>query len=558
MGFGDGRVRAATLGAAALVAQQVVGKALRDALFLTSFGVELLPYAMLCAAILSGGLLMGLARAVRVRSARGVARTALLGSAALLVAAWLVSGASPQGAAALTYLHSGVLSAASASVFWALVSETFDPYAARGSVPRVMAGGALGGVVGGLATWQAATMLHPHELLPLAAALNLGCVAAVPRLGGEAARAAPTTGGGWRALERGLPYLRSVALLVLCGALTQALLEYLLSSAAVSSLGKGPRLLPFFALFQTAVGVLSFALQLAVSRSVLERFGVGVVLSVSPVLLFAGVVAVSAASPLLAAVVLRGTDGVLGASLHRSAYEVLFAPLDSARRRASKPLLDVGVDRLGMLLGSGFVAAIAATVPRGSARAVLLAAVAVLALVRLLLSPLLQAGYRHTLADQLRDGTLALRDTDVLDRNTARSLSRAASALDRPALLAEVARFRERQARAPARDGARVAVAAFETDNTLAVGRSTPITGTPAVTVRSSGRRTRRSTASHTSAAAKPTATRIAHIPGRTHIAFSAVRAMASVIKAPAITLGANCCTASHVVERMQCVAAWR
>jgi len=460
--FGDARVGFATVGAAALVAQQVVGKALRDTLFLGAFAVERLPYAMIGAAVLSGALVLGLSRAAVARTPRRVARGALLSSAALFLLAWAVSGDSPRAAAVVTYLHAGALSAASVSVFWSLVSESFDPYTARASVPRIMAGATLGGVLGGLVTWWAAAWVEPRHLLPLGAALNLVSLAAVARLGGVAPRAPAAEAVSWRSLTRELPYLRSVALLVLAGAITQAVLDYVLSSTAVSALGKGERLLSFFALFQTGVGLLSFLVQVSVSRGLLERFGVGPVLGASPAVLLAGVVGAVFAQPLAAAVLLRGTDGILGASLHRSAYEVLFAPLEPRRRRASKPFLDVGFDRLGMLLGSGLVAAVVAS--GGRAKPVFLGVVAALAVVRVLLTPRLQAGYRRSLADGLRRGKLALSGVGVLDRGTVGSLSQAAGALDRPALLEEIERLRVERASAPppGEGGARLSIAAFE------------------------------------------------------------------------------------------------
>lgn len=464
IGFGDARVGVATVGAGALVAQQVVGKALRDTLFLASFGVESLPYAMIGAAVLSGALVLALSRVAVTRSPRRVARATLVLSAALFLLAWAVAGVSRHAAAAITYLHAGALSAASVSVFWSLVSETFDPYSARASVPRVMAGATFGGVLGGLVTWRAAQLVDAANLLPLGAALNLLSFAAVSRLRGAPARPLPgERSGGWRAFSRELPYLRSLALLVVAGAVTQALLDYLLSATAVSALGTGPRLLSFFALFQTGVGVLSFLLQLVVSRSALERFGVGSVLAASPSLLLGGVLAAPFAPPLAATVLLRGIDGVLGASLHRSAYEVLFAPLQPRKRRASKPLLDVGFDRGGTLLGSGVVAAVVA-IDRQHAAIVLVSLVAVLALVRLLLSPRLQAGYRRSLADNLRHGRLELSGVGVLDRGTVGSLSRAVGDVARPALLDQVARFRAEQARSSVAEGAaaRVCVAAFD------------------------------------------------------------------------------------------------
>lgn len=453
----------ATAGAAALVAQQVVGKALRDTLFVGTFGVAKLPYAMIAAALLSGVLVLALSRAGAGRSARRLSRAALLLSAVLFLVAWGVSGLSPRGAAALTYLQAGVLSGASVSLFWSLVSERSDPYAARASVPRIMAGATLGGVLGGVATWRASAWLQPSDLLPLGAALNVAALAAVSRLREEGAPRArpPGEGKGWRTFVRELPYLRALAFVVVASAVTQAILDYLLASAAVASIGTGPPLLSFFALFQTVVGVLSFLLQVAVSRSALERFGVGPVLAVSPSVLLGGLSAALFAQPVAAAVLLRGADGVLGASVHRSAYEVLFAPLDARKKRASKPLIDVGFDRLGALLGSGIVALVLA-VTSTAAPAVLLSVVGALAVWRLLLSRGLQAGYRRSLADNLRQGRLASSAVTVLDPGTIASLE-AAGGFSRRALLDEVDRLRAEQGRSQVSRGeARLSIAAFD------------------------------------------------------------------------------------------------
>jgi ATP:ADP antiporter, AAA family len=479
-GFGDARIGVATAGAAAVVAQQVLGKALRDTLFLGAFGVERLPYAMIAAALLSGVLVLALSRAGAARSARRVARATLLLSAAVFLVAWGISGLSARAAAAVTYLQAGALSAASVSVFWSLVTETFDPYTARVSVPRVMAGATLGGVLGGVATWRAAAWIEPTDLLLLGAALNMVALAAVSRLPGGGTPRAPTPNGGeaeWRTFIRDLPYLRALAFLVVAAAVTQAILDYLLASTAVESFGSGPPLLSFFALFQTTVGVLSFLLQVGISRSALERFGVGPVLAVSPSVLLTGLLATLFAPPLAATVLLRGADGVLGASVYRSAYEVLFAPLDARKKRASKPLIDVGFDRLGTLLGSGLVALVLAVTATTAVHAVLLGAVAALALWRLLLSGGLQAGYRRSLADNLRQGRVA--SSAVLDRATVGSLE-TAGGLDRRALLEEVERLRAAQSRSLVPHGsARLSIAAFDVpvcpepdDEEPAVGRS--------------------------------------------------------------------------------------
>ncbi len=49
---------------------------------------------------------------------------------------------------------------------------------------------------------------------------------------------------------------------------------------------------------------------------------------------------------------LRGGEAVTRNSLYRSAYELFYTPLPTAKKRATKTLIDVGVDRVGTTIGS--------------------------------------------------------------------------------------------------------------------------------------------------------------------------------------------------------------
>jgi hypothetical protein len=443
--FEDPRVTAATLGAGALVADQVVGKALRDALFLAHVGIERLPRAMLLSAVLSTVVVVSLSRASVERSPRRVASAVLVVSAALFGLAWSLFPAYPRAGAWLTYVHTRALTPAAVSVFWAVVTRSFDPRLARLAVPRVLAGATLGGVVGGFVTWRLAWLSKPADLLLAGAALSLGALVFVARLRtGKSALPPPGDELGWAALAQHLPYLRAIALLVALTSMTQAILDYLLSSAALAALGRGPPLLSFFALFQAAIAVLAFVLQVSISPSLLGRFGIGRVLAVAPLVIAAGTLSSLVLGPLVVAVLLRGADGVLGASLQRSGYEVLFAPLDDARRRVSKPIIDVAVDRAGTLIGGAIVSAIV-WLSESYAAALLLGVTVLLTVARVLLVPELQAGYRRLLAEGLQRSHGELSSESILDPATIRSLSVGAGKLDQRKLVREIERIRREQ-----------------------------------------------------------------------------------------------------------------
>ena len=116
----------------------------------------------------------------------------------------------------------------------------------------------------------------------------------------------------------------------------------------------------FFALFHTGIGWLGLAVQMTLSRPALKRLGLAGTVALRP-----ATVAISAlvglASPgLWSALVARGAHGVLNNSLFRSGYELLFTPIAERRKRPTKAIVDVGFDRIGTIVGSVIILALAA------------------------------------------------------------------------------------------------------------------------------------------------------------------------------------------------------
>jgi ATP/ADP translocase len=274
-------VRSAILAVAMLVAQQVAGKATRDALFLSHFDITALPLAVAAAAVLSLIAVLGFARGMaRLTPARMVPLT-LAASSVLLLGEWALSLAMPRAAAVAVYLHMSVFGGTLLSGFWSLVNERLDPHAAKRVVGRIGTGASLGGLLGGLITWRAATVITVPTMLVVLAALGLLCLVPLGRLRplgrGTATRApGPEEGApppsGLRLIRRE-PYLRNLAILVGLSALMETLLDYVFNAAAVGSFGKGQPLMSFFALYHSATGLLGVAAQATLVRPSLERLG---------------------------------------------------------------------------------------------------------------------------------------------------------------------------------------------------------------------------------------------------------------------------------------------
>ncbi len=411
----------AAVTSALLIAQQVAGKATRDALFLSAFGASYLPFAMATGAVLSLGAVLWLSRLMSRHPPRVIMPVLFAISAFGFAAEWLLELSAPRAAALLVYLHTALFGPATISTFWSLINESFDPHAAKRAVARIAGGGTLGGVLGGLTSWRASTLVRPATVLLILAILN--GLAVVGTLWMRARRAGvmpapvsntdrPSSAETESALGalRAMPFLRNLGLLVALGAATSAILDYLFSVQAVAEFGKGPALLSFFSLFWLGVGVLSFLLQLSVGRVALEKLGLAVSIAVLPGLIILGGAFGLAMPGLVSASTLRASDAVQRNTLFRSAYELLYTPIPEERKRATKALIDVGCDRLGTVVGSGLALLALAAFSR-SPGPILLGAVVVLALATLPLTRQLHVGYVTALEQQLREGAAENRIT---------------------------------------------------------------------------------------------------------------------------------------------------
>jgi ATP/ADP translocase len=390
-----------------LIAQQVAGKAARDALFLSSFHATSLPFAMGAGALLSLAGVYGLSQWM-ARSTPAAIMPALFSiSSAAFVFAWLVAQSAPRPAAVLVYLQTALLSPLMISTFWSLINERFDPHTAKRAVARISGGGTLGGVLGGLAVWRASKLVQPATVLLLLAALNALAVvgtlltrarrAPEEALAAESQEAAPSP----LALLRKAAFLRNLALLVALSAAISALLDYLLSAEAVASLGKGQALLGFFSLFWLSVAIVSFFVQMLIGKLAIEKLSLAINIAILPGIIVLGGTMGLAVPGLLSSALLRGAEAVQRNTLFRSAYELLYTPVPEASKRVTKAVIDVGFDRVGTIVGSGIALTILGSALRPP-DSMLLVAVTLLALAALPLARRLHAGYVAALQEGLR------------------------------------------------------------------------------------------------------------------------------------------------------------
>jgi len=399
--------------AAAVSAQFVAGKATRDALYLANVGITSLPVMVALTSAFSIAIAVFVSRRLRSVSPAVWVPVAFIGTSIVLIVAAALFPHAPRAAAILVYLETSGVGPLFGSGFWLLIAERFDPHTAKRRFGQIAAAGTIGGLLGGaLAERIGATFGLATTMLLVLAALSVASAWQARRLAATAssisrARIAPPSPRA-HADERSTalrivttsPYLRHVAALVLLGTAAAALVDYVFKAEAVATLGHGPAMLRFFGAYYAVTGVVTFALQSALARTVLEKGGLTIATGAPSIALAAGGLVGMVIPGLGALAAVRGGESVMRSSFFRSGYELLFTPIPKAQRRAAKSLIDVGADRLGDALGAGVVQIVLLVAPAVVSRT-LLAATIVCSVLALVAAAGLARGYVATLQDSL-------------------------------------------------------------------------------------------------------------------------------------------------------------
>ncbi|HMI89738.1 MAG TPA: Npt1/Npt2 family nucleotide transporter, partial [Polyangiales bacterium] len=196
------------------------------------------------------------------------------------------------------------------------------------------------------------------------------------------------------------PYVRRVAALALVSAACLTLVDYAFKSSVAAHV-PARELGGFFAGAALIFNLLSLACQLSLAPWLLRRVQLSAVLAVLPSLLVLGSVGLAVGLGLSAALLLKGTDGALRYSLHRTATELLYVPLPDRSRTRLKALLDVVAPRAGQALASLAILAWAAL---DAPPPVLATSVLVLALAWIALALYLRAPFVELLRANVRVG----------------------------------------------------------------------------------------------------------------------------------------------------------
>lgn len=385
----------------------------RDALFLSKIPASQLPWVYLAIAAVSLAVAQGQAKlSRRIQGKRAL--TVWTATAALITGGFW-AGLGSLGSAGLyaLYVWSGVLTTLVLVHFWTMLGDLFSVTQAKRTYGVIGAGSVLGAIAGsGLASVLTRILDPRHLILTAATGFVIAALVSLSFRSSSGAAQLGTEGADEDTSSRGLlssaqfvgrhPYARRVATMLFLAAATLTLADFVFKRAVADAV-PAAELGATFASIYFALNLLSLLVQLFVVAFVIRRLGLIPSLAILPALLAVGGLGIIVIAGLPAALLIKGADGGLRYTLHRTSTELLFVPLTELARRRVKAFIDVVGQRGGQGLASvGILVATALVAPPWVVALVLVG----LAALWLATAARLHQHYLELFRGQLREGQL--------------------------------------------------------------------------------------------------------------------------------------------------------
>lgn len=309
----------------------------RDALFLAKIPATELPRVYLAVAAIALLVTFINRRRQRVGSPRASVALLLATAAGTAALRWLLEASGGWVLYAL-YVWSALIATVVLAQLWLLFAGLFTATRAK-SAFAVIGAGSVTGAIAGTGAAGVLTELMAAEQLVVAASATFALTAAGPLWLREQAprgrrRDKPDPVAATPFSE---PYPRRVLLLVLVSTVALTLGDFVFKDVVARNVA-APELGSFFARVYFVLNVLSLGAQLLLAEPLVRRWGVSGALVVLPALLVLSGAGIAATGAVAAAVALKGVDGSLRYSLHKTASELLFVPMGE-RVRGVPPAL---------------------------------------------------------------------------------------------------------------------------------------------------------------------------------------------------------------------------
>jgi AAA family ATP:ADP antiporter len=241
------------------------------------------------------------------------------------------------------------------SQFWVMANVVFNVKEAKRLFGFIGAGGIAGGIFGGYLTSLLAEHIGNGALLIFAGFLIMGCIFVmnaiwkhrIDKLSSfkRKERATVSSENSVKLIFRSR-HLTSLAAVIGIGVLVAKLVDYQFSYISSRNIPDSQELASFFGFWFSTFNIVSLVIQLFLTRHILAKRGVSTGLAALPIGIVFCCIGLLIMPELWIVIVLKGLDGSLKQSLHKSAVELLALPIPSDVKNKTKTFIDVVVDSI--------------------------------------------------------------------------------------------------------------------------------------------------------------------------------------------------------------------
>jgi AAA family ATP:ADP antiporter len=342
----------------------------RDTLFLQRLPAHQLPWLYLAIAALAVVLAQAEQRLLYKLGGRFGLTVMMTIGAAMALLFWSLTATRGAWVFYALYIWSAIFSTLITVHFWTVMGNLYTMSQAKRVYGFIGAGSVIGAIAGSGIARILTHYFHgdARTLLVAVAAVYLPS-AFVPALLLRGATKDEPSGSIRRRrftllenvpLLRDDPYLRRVAILVLVSTVTFTVVDYLFKTSAAAHI-EHARLGQFFSTTNLVFNIVALAMQVGAVAWLVRVLGVTRATIVLPILFVLGGAGVIAGGGMLAVLLVKGADGGLRHSLHRTTIELLYVPISESMRSRVKALMDGLGQRGGQAVGSLAILGVLAT-----------------------------------------------------------------------------------------------------------------------------------------------------------------------------------------------------
>ena len=252
------------------------------------------------------------------------------------------------------------------SVFWSFMADIYTREQSRRLFGVISAGGSTGALLGPLATGSLVVPIGFQNLLPISATLLLFGVYCITRLRrwvesehrGELdstmASAAPLGGtllGGVTLVTRS-KYLSAIGLASIIASLLGTALYMFMTELVGEAFASTDERTRTFAFIDAATNTMAMLVQLLIVKRAVWRFGVGITLSLLPIISIIGFALVAVNPSFLAVAAVQAIRRAIGFGLSKPTNDMLYSVVTPEEKYKSKNFIDTAVYRGGDLIGT--------------------------------------------------------------------------------------------------------------------------------------------------------------------------------------------------------------